>query len=204
MENTKLIELRRVYATELAAGRYSSAEQVCWLALEICGYRGARRKFSYWLTFTRLKEGPWEEIAWSWKWACLLADIYYELGKYSEAEPVYARLAVLWVSLPSELKGQAETRALLPDLLRKLAAAEAFIGKERRAGKHWTLAKVLSGKQISAQTVDLATFAMESPVSGGTDVRGIRPGQERSRTYHGGTSLRRRESSPRRNRFRRS
>ena len=159
MENTKLIELRRVYATELAAGRYSSAEQVCWLALEICGYRGARRKFSYWLTSTRLKEGTWEEVAWLWKWSWLLADIYYELGKYSEVEPVYARLAVLWMSLPSELKGQAETRALLPDLLRKLAAAEAFIGKERRAGKHWTLAKVLSGKQISAQAVDGAPFA---------------------------------------------
>jgi hypothetical protein len=171
MENTKLIELRRVYATELAAGRYSSAEQLCWLALEICGYRGARRKFSYWLTFTRLKEGPWEEVGWLWKWACHLADIYYELGKYSEAEPVYARLAVLWMSLPSELKGQAEKRALLPDLLRKLAAAEAFIGKERRAGKHWTLAKVLSGKQISAQTVDLATYEIGSVDGGRTGAR---------------------------------
>ena len=199
MENTKLIELRRVYATELAAGRYSSAEQVCWLALEICGYRGARRRFSYWLTSTRLKEGTWEEVAWLWKWACFLGDIYYELGKYSEAEPVYARLAVLWMSLPSQLKGQAETRALLPDLLRRLAAAEAFIGKERRAGKHWTLAKVLSGKQISAQTVDLATFATEPPVNSGTDVKRIRPGEG-----HGRTSFRRGESFSRRNRFRRS
>jgi hypothetical protein len=199
MENTKLIELRRVYATELAAGRYSSAEQVCWLALEICGYRGVRRKFSYWLTSTRLKEGTWEEVAWLWKWARFLGDIYYELGKYSEAEPVYARLAVLWMSLPSQLKGQAETRALLPDLLRKLAAAEAFIGKERRAGKHWTLAKVLSGKQISAQTVDLAAFATESSVSSGTDVKRIRP-----RKGHSRTSFRRGESFSRRNRFRRS
>jgi hypothetical protein len=171
MENTKLIELRRVFATELAAGRYSSAEQVCWLALEICGYRGARRKFNYWLTSTRLKEGTWEEVAWLWKWTCFLADIYYELGKYSDAEPVYARLAVLWMSLPSELKGQAETRALLPDLLRKLAAAEAFIGKERRAGKHWTMAKVLSGKQISAQTVDLATSEIGSVDRGRTGAR---------------------------------
>src|ERR1700741_3945646 len=168
MENTKLIELRSVYATELAAGRYSSAEQVCWLALEICGYRGARRKFSYWLTSTRLKEGTCEDVAWLWKWARFLGDIYYELGKYSEAEPVYARLAVLWMSLPSELKGQAETRALLPDLLRRLAAAEAFIGKERRAGKHWTLAKVLSGKQISAQTVDGYSFVTRSVHSGKT------------------------------------
>ena len=199
MENTKLIELRRVYATELAAGRYSSAEQVCWLALEICGYRGSCQKFSYWLTFTRLKEGTWEEVAWLWKWACFLGDIYYELGKYSEAEPVYARLAVLWMSLPSQLKGQAETRALLPDLLRKLAAAEAFIGKERRAGKHWTLAKVLSGKQISAQTVDPATFAKEPSVSSGTDVKRIRP-----RQGDGRTSFRRGESFSRRNRFRRS
>jgi hypothetical protein len=198
MENTKLIELRGVYATELAAGRYSSAEQVCWLALEICGYLGARRKFSYWLTSTRLKEGT-EEVAWLWKWACFLGDIYYELGKYSEAEPVYARLAVLWMSLPAQLKGRAETRALLPDLLRKLAAAEAFIGKERRAGKHWTLAKVLSGKQISAQTVDLATFATESSASSETDVKRIRP-----RQGHGRTSLKRGESFSRRNRFRRS
>ena len=199
MENTKLIELRRVYAAELAAGRYSSAERVCWLALEICGYRGARRKLSYWLTSTRLKEGTWEDVAWLWKWARFLGDIYYELGKYSEAEPVYARLAVLWMSLPSELKGQAETRALLPDLLRRLAAAEAFIGKERRAGKHWTLAKVLSGKQISTQTVDLATFAMEPAGSSGTGVRRFRPGEGHSRT-----SFRQGESFSRRNRFRRS
>ena len=199
MENTKLIELRRVYATELAAGRYSSAEQVCWLALENCGYRGARRKFSYWLTSTRLKEGTWKEVAWLWKWACFLADIYYELGKYSEAEPVYARLAVLWMSLPSELKGQAETRALLPDLLRKLAAAEAFIGKERRAGKHWTLAKVLSGKQISTQTVDGAAFAIGSADSSRTGARRMRP-----RQGHGRSSFRRVESFSRRNRFRRS
>jgi hypothetical protein len=170
MENTKLIELRRVFATELAAGRYSSAEQVCWLALEVCGYRGARRKFSYWLTPTRLKEGSSGEVAWLWKWACFLADIYYELGKYSEAEPVYGRLAVLWMSLPSELKGRAEARALLPDLLRKLAAAEAFIGKERRAGKHWTLAKVLAGKQISAQTVDGYSLVTRSVHSGKTGV----------------------------------
>ncbi|HTD17648.1 MAG TPA: hypothetical protein VK673_20855 [Chthoniobacterales bacterium] len=171
MENTKLIELRRVYATEFAAGRYSSAEQVCWLALEICGYRGARRRFSYWLTLTRLKEGTGEEVGWLWKWSGFLADIYYELGRYSEAEPVYARLAVLWMSLPSELKGQTETRALLPDLLRKLAAAEAFIGKERRAGKHWTLAKVLSGKQISARTVDGDTLAIGSVHNGKISAR---------------------------------
>ncbi|HYZ71499.1 MAG TPA: hypothetical protein VE641_00360 [Chthoniobacterales bacterium] len=199
MEQTRLIELRKVYATELAAGRYSSAEQVCWLALEICGYRGTLRKFSYWLTSTRLKEGTCEEVAWLWKWACFLGDIYYELGKYSEAEPVYARLEFLWISLPSQLKGQAETRALLPDLLRKLAAAEAFIGKERRAGKHWTLAKVLSGKQISAQTVNLATLATESSVTSGTDVQRIRSGQG-----HGRTSFGRGESFSRRNRFRRS
>jgi hypothetical protein len=198
MENTKLIELRRVYATKLAAGRYSSAEQVCWHALEICGYRGPHRKFSYWLTSERLKESVWDGVASLWEWACFLADIYYELGKYTEAEPVYARLAVSWTSLSSELKGQAETRALLPDLLRKLAVAEAFIGKEWRAGKHWTLAKVLSGKQISAQTVDLATFATGLPASSGTDVRRMRPRQGDSRS-----SFRRGESFPRRNRFRR-
>ncbi|MBV8099462.1 MAG: hypothetical protein JOZ31_09925 [Verrucomicrobia bacterium] len=200
MENTKLIELRRAYAKELAAGRYSSAEQVCWLALEICGYRGPRRKFICWLTSARLKEVTLQEIAWLWKWAWLLADIYYELGNYSEAEPVYARLAVLWMSLPSELKGRAETRALLPDLLRKLAAAEAFIGKEQRAGKHWTLAKVLSGKRISAQTVDPATFATGSPASSGTDVRRTQLRQGHSRS----SSFRRGESFLKRNRFRRS
>jgi hypothetical protein len=148
MENTKLIELGRAYETELAAGRYSSAEQVCWHALEICGYRGPRRNFNHWLTTARLKEGMRGEAVWLWQWAGLLADIYYELGKYTEAEPVYARLAFVWMSLPSELKGRAsETRALLPDLLRKLAGAEAFIGKERRAGKHWVLAKRLSGRR---------------------------------------------------------
>jgi hypothetical protein len=167
MENTKLIELRRVYATELAAGRYSSAEQVCWLALEICGYRGPRQKFSYWLTFARLKGGKVEQEGCLWQWACSLADIYYELGKYSEAEPVYARLAVLWMSLPPELKERtSETRGLLPDLLRRLAGAEAFVGKERRAKKHWTLAKTLSGKRISTQTVDGTAFAVGSLASG--------------------------------------
>jgi tetratricopeptide (TPR) repeat protein len=167
MENTKLIELRRVHATELAAGKYSSAEQVCWLALEICGYRGPHRKFSDWLTSVRLREGKMEQEGCLWQWACYLADIYYELGKYSEAEPLYARLAVLWMSLPSELKEQtSETRGLLPDLLRRLAGAEAFIGKERRAKKHWTLAKALSGKRISAQTLDRAAFTAGSFASG--------------------------------------
>ena len=171
MENTKLIELRRVYATELAAGRYSTAEQVCWDALEICGYHGPCRKFSYWLNSARVKERMPEEVVWVWQWACFLADIYYELGKYTEAEPLYARLAVLWMSLSSELKGRVERRALLPDLLRKLAGAEAFIGKERRAGKHWTLAKVLSGKLISAQTMDGAAFETGSVDSSRTGVR---------------------------------
>ena len=162
MENTKLIELRTVYATEFAAGRYSSAEQVCWHALEICGYSGPRPKFSYWLNSTRLKESLPEEVVRLWQWACFLADIYYELGRYSEAEPLYARLAALWMSLSSESKGRAGPRALLPDQLRKLAASEAFIGKERRAGKHWTLAKVLSGKLISAQTMDGTAFEIGS------------------------------------------
>jgi hypothetical protein len=171
MENTRLIELRRSYATELAAGRYSTAEQVCWDALEICGYRGACRKFSYWLDSARLKESLPEEVVRIWQWACFLADIYYELGRYSEAEPLYARLAALWMSLSSESKGRAGTRALLPDLLRKLAASEAFIGKERRAGKHWTLAKVLSGKLISAQTMDGTAFEIGSVDSSRTGAR---------------------------------
>jgi tetratricopeptide (TPR) repeat protein len=199
MENTRLIELRRAYATELAAGRYSTAEQICWDALEICGYRGPCGKLSYWLNSARLKESQPEEVVWLWRWARFLADIYYELGKYTEAEPLYARLAVLWMSLSSELKGRAETRALLPDLLRKLAAAEAFIGKERRAGKHWTLAKALSGKQISPQTVDAAAFASGSPASSRTDVK-----RTLSREGHIKSSFRRGESFPRRNRFRRS
>src|SRR5258708_12277846 len=82
-----------------------------------------------------------------WQWACSLADIYYDLGRYSEAEPVYARLAVIWMSSPSELKGRAaKAHSVLPELLRKLAGAEAFVGKEHPAGKHWKLAKKLSGK----------------------------------------------------------
>jgi tetratricopeptide (TPR) repeat protein len=171
MENTRLIELRRAYATELAAGRYSTAEQVCWDALEICGYRGPCRKFSYWLNSARLKESMPEEVGRLWQWACSLADIYYELGRYTEAEPLYARLAVLWMSLSSESKGRAGTRALFPDLLRKLAASEAFIGKERRAGKHWTLAKVLSGKLISAQTMDGTAFEIGSVDSSRTSAK---------------------------------
>jgi hypothetical protein len=196
MENTKLIELRRAYEKEVTAGRCSSAEQVCWDALEICGYRGPHRKFSYWLTSAGLKERMRQESVWLWQWACLLADIYYELGKYTEAEPVYARLAVLWVSLPSELKGRAEARSLLPDLLRKLAAAEAFIGKEQRAGKHWTLAKVLSGKRISAHTVAEATFVTGTVGSGRGDVRRMLPREGPSRS-----SFRRGDSFARRVRF---
>src|SRR5260370_27124022 len=137
MENTKLIELRRAYETELAAGRYSTAEQVCWRALEICGYGGPRRKFSYWLTSVRLKKAMAEEKS-LWQWACSLADIYYDLGRYSEAEPVYARLAVIWMSSPSELKGRAaKAHSVLPELLRKLACPERFLGNEDATRKHW-------------------------------------------------------------------
>lgn len=196
MENTKLIELRRGYEKEFTAGRYLSAERVCWDALEICGYRGPHREFSCWLTSAGMKEGTREEGVWLWQWARLLADIYYELGKYTEAEPVYAKLAVLWMSLPSELKGRAETRALLPDLLRKLAAAEAFIGKEWRAGKHWTLAKVLSGKRISAHTVAEATSVTGLVCSGKDHVRRMLPREGPSRS-----SFRRGESFTRRGRF---
>jgi len=145
MENTRLIELRGVYAKELATGRYLTAEQVCWRALEICGYRGSRRKFSYWLTTARLQVGMMAEEESLWQWACLLADIYYGLGRYSEAEPIYARLAVMWMSSTPDLMG-VKAHSVLADLLRKLAGAEAFIGKERRAGKHWKLAKQLAGK----------------------------------------------------------
>ena len=145
MENTRLIELRGVYAKELATGRYLTAEQVCWRALEICGYRGSRRKFSYWLTTARMKAGMMAEEESLWQWAGLLADIYYGLGRYSEAEPIYARLAVMRMSSTPDLMG-AKTHPVLPDLLRKLAGAEAFIGKEQRAGKHWKLAKQLSRK----------------------------------------------------------
>src|ERR1700730_2552825 len=145
MENTRLIELRGVYAKALATGRYLTGEQVCWRALEICGYRGSRRKFSYWLTTARMKVGMMAEEESLWQWAGLLADIYYGLGRYSEAEPIYARLAVMWMSSTPDLM-EAKSHSVLPDLLRKLAGAEAFIGKERRAGKHWKVAKQLSGK----------------------------------------------------------
>jgi len=188
MENTKLIELRRVYARELAAGRYSSAEQVCWLALEICGYRGPHRRFSDWLTSARLKGGKLEQEGCLWQWACFLADIYYELGKYSEAEPVYAKLAVLWMSLPFELKEQtSETRGLLPDLLRRLAGSEAFVGKERRAKKHWTLAKALSGKRISAQRAHGTALVVGSfprgRIGAGRSVSGRRESLTRFRRF---------------------
>ncbi len=80
MENTRLIELRGVYAKELATGRYLTAEQVCWRALEICGYRGSRRKFSYWLTTARLKVGMMAEEESLWEWACLLAGYLLRAG----------------------------------------------------------------------------------------------------------------------------
>ena len=202
MENAKLIELRRAYDTELIAGRYSSAEQICWDALEICGFHRPHRKFSYWLTSAGLKEGPRQEAVWLWQWACLLADIYYELGKYTEAEPVYARLVVVWMAWPSEVKGQAfESRALLPDLLRKLAGAEAFVGKEWRAGKHWVLAKSLSGKSvmITAPKRNGASFAGGSLLSSRFGARSGLPrdGQVRS-------CFRRGKSFARRSRFRRN
>ncbi|MBV8274713.1 MAG: hypothetical protein JO170_05550 [Verrucomicrobia bacterium] len=196
MENTKLIELRRAYDTEFSSGRYSSAEQVCWRALEICGYRGTHRKFSYWLTCARLQE----DAVSLWQWSCLLADIYYELGKYTEAEPVYAKLALVWMSLPSDWKERAAgTRTLLSDLLRKLAGAEAFIGKGRRAGKHWTLAKVLSGKRISPQTVDGTAIALGPRATSRANVRSMLPTRGNS-----GSCLRRRASFTRRSRFRRN
>ena len=159
MENTKLIELRRAYDKELAAGRYSTAEQVCWRALETYGCGGPHSKFSYWLTSLRLKKGATEEEP-LWQWACSLADIYYELGRYSEAEPIYARLAVIWMSSPADLKEKAsKAHSVLPELLRKLAGAEAFVGKERRAGKHWKLAKKLSGKSKGV-SVDLPSSSL--------------------------------------------
>jgi hypothetical protein len=163
MENTKLIGLRMSYDIELAAGRYSCAEQVCWHALEICGYCGARQQFSCWLISAGSKAGLGVEAVWLWEWAGLLADIYYELGQYAEAEPVYAWLAVVWMGLPAELKSDASgMRALLPDLLRKLAGAEAFVGKEQRAGKHWLMAKRLSGKRVvvSAEDRNGTSFAV--------------------------------------------
>ena len=175
MENTRLIELRRVYEKELATGRYSTAEHVCWRALEICGYRGSRRRFSYWLTTARLQIGKAVEEEWLWQWACSLADIYYGLGRYSEAEPIYARLTVMWMSSP-DLVG-AKTHSVLPDLLRKLAGAEAFIGKERRAGKHWELAKQLSGKSkkvsdgFSSRSVEGGRMSMTPAILRGPSSR---------------------------------
>jgi hypothetical protein len=155
MDNTRLIERRRTYDTELAAGRYSCAEQICWQALEICGYGGPRRQFSCWLSSAGSKAGLGPEAVWLREWAGLLADVYYELGRYAEAEPVYAWLAVAWMSLPRELKGYASgTPALLPDLLRKLAGTEAFVGKEQRAGKHWMMAKRLAGKRAVVSAPD--------------------------------------------------
>lgn len=178
MENTRLIELRRLYEKELATGRYSTAEQVCWRALEICGYRGSRRKFNYWLTTARLNVGMEVEEEWLCQWACSLADIYYGLGRYPEAEPIYARLAVMWMSSPSNLMG-AKTHSVLPDLLRKLAGAEAFIGKERRAGRHWELAKQLSGKskgasaRFSSRSVEGGRMSLMPAILRGPTSRGL-------------------------------
>jgi hypothetical protein len=147
MENTKLAELRRAYEMDVIAGRYSTAEQTCWRALEICGFRGPQRKFSYWLTTARLKVPTNVEEKPLWQWAYALADTYYELGRYIDAEPIYTSLLVVWMSSQPSSKGQSpKPERLLPDLLRKLAGAEAFIGKERRAGKHWKLAQRLSGR----------------------------------------------------------
>src|SRR5258708_14251022 len=53
----------------------------------------------------------------------------------------------MWMGATWELKGRAaKAHSVLPELLRKLAGAEAFVGKEQPAGKHWKLAKKLSGK----------------------------------------------------------
>jgi hypothetical protein len=199
MENTRLTELRRRYETDLGAGRYSCAEQVCWHALEICGYRGPRRQFSCWLISTGSKAGLGEEAVWLWEWACLLADIYYELGRYAEAEPVYAWLAVVWMSLPAELKSHASgSRTLLPDLLRKLAGAEAFVGKEQRAGRHWMMAKRLSGKRavVSAQHRDGTSSAVRSLPSSRVGMTRLSRGV--------GHSFSRWQSLSRQRRFRRS
>jgi hypothetical protein len=177
MENTRLTELRTRYDTELAAGRYSCAEQICWHALEICGYRGPRQHFSCWLISASSKASLGVEAVWLCEWACLLADIYYELGKYAEAEPVYAWLAVVWMTLPAKLKSDASgPRALLPDLLRKLAGAEAFVGKEQRAGRHWMMAKRLSGKRavVPARERDGTSFAVGSLPSSRAGVKNIR------------------------------
>ena len=199
MENTRLIELRRTYDTELAAGRYSCAEQICWQAIEICGYRGPRRHFSCWLSSAGSKAALGVEAVWLWEWAGLLADIYYELGQYAEAEPVYAWLAVVWMRSPRELKGHASgTRALLPDLLRKLAGTEAFIGKEQRAGKHWVMAKRLSGKRavVSAPERNGTSLAVGSLPSRGRVTDTLREGF--------GHGFSRRPSLSRHRRFRRS
>jgi hypothetical protein len=153
MENTKLAELGRAYKAAVIAASYSTAEQTCWQALEICGFRGPRGKFSYWLTTgcpraAINKHGP------LWQWAYALADNYYELGRYLDAEPIYASLLVVWMSSQLSSKGQsARSHRLLPDLLRKLAGSEAFIGKERRAGQHWQLAKRLSGRARNVSVI---------------------------------------------------
>src|SRR5260370_35646896 len=97
-----------------------------------------------------------------WQWGCSLVDIYYELGRYSEAEPVYARLAVIWMSSPSEFKGRAaKPYSVLPELLRKLAGSLRFVGKEQPGGDHWNIAKnaprkcnkVTRGLSLKALTV---------------------------------------------------
>ena len=148
MEITKLTELRSAYEANVTEGRYSAAEEVCWRALEICGYRGSPRKLGDWLTTGRRRRDMHREEPALWQWAWLLAEAYYELGRYEEAEPVYAWLAAIWMESHSGLQSEVPTAGqVLPDLLRKLAGTQAFLGKERRAGEHWKLAERLSGQR---------------------------------------------------------
>src|SRR5258708_19142166 len=84
----------------------------------------------------------------------------------------------MWMGATWELKGRAaKAHSVLPELLRKLAGAEAFVGKEQRAGKHWKLAKKLSGKcngvsaGLSLRSLDVVTSRRRHTISRGATSR---------------------------------
>src|SRR5258708_12425888 len=84
----------------------------------------------------------------------------------------------MWMGATWELKGRAaKAHSVLPELLRKLAGAEAFVGKEQRAGKHWKLAKKLSGNcngvsaGLSLRSLDGCQMPAPATISGAAPSR---------------------------------
>ena len=145
MENTNLTELFNLYEGYAADRRFSTAERICWQALEICGYKGPPLAFDYWLATTlRNHSANRDQLL---VWANFLADTYYERGMYAEAEPIYSQIVAILMA--SKMDSGVITRIALPELsdaLRKLAGAEAFLAKTEEARLHWRLADDLPTK----------------------------------------------------------